>query len=109
MILMSFASIPERDGGEGGWLSVPVAAARLSVVPKTVYRLINNGDLPAYQVSRMIRIRAEDLDCYIESHRIQPGDLAHLFTPHPTPTTDARTPTARRGRDVPPDRRPRDA
>jgi excisionase family DNA binding protein len=88
---------------------VPAAAARLSVVPKTVHRLINNGDLPAYRVSRMIRIRPEDLDRYIESHRIQPGDLAHLFTPRPTSTTDARTRISRRGRDVPPERRPRDA
>ena len=108
MILMSSASIPDqRDGG--GWLGVPAVAARLSVVARTVYRLVNNGELPAYRVSRMIRIRPEDLDRYLESQRIQPGDLDHLCTPHPTPTTDARTPTSRRRRDVPPEGRPRDA
>jgi excisionase family DNA binding protein len=88
---------------------VPAVAARLSVVARTVYRLVNNGELAAYRVSRMIRIRPEDLDRYLESQRIQPGDLDHLCVAQPTPTTDARTRTSRRGRDVPPEGRPRDA
>jgi excisionase family DNA binding protein len=71
---------------------VPAAARRLSIVPKTVHRLINDGELPAYRVSRMIRIRPEDLDRYIESHRIQPGDLAHLFTPPPSAAPDGHAP-----------------
>ena len=87
---------------------MPAVAARLSVVARTVYRLVNNGELPAYRVSRMIRIRPEDLDRYLESQRIQPGDLDHLCTARPAPITHARTPTSRRGRDVPPGGRPRD-
>jgi excisionase family DNA binding protein len=79
------------------------------VVARTVYRLVNKGELPAYRVSRMIRIRTEDFDRYLESQRIQPGDLDHLCAPRPTPTTDARTRTSRRRRDVPPEGRPRDA
>jgi excisionase family DNA binding protein len=88
---------------------VAAVAARLSVVARTVYRLVNNGELSAYRVSRMIRIRPEDLDRYLESQRIQPGDLDHLCTPQRTTTTDARTRTSRRRRDVPPVGRPRDA
>ena len=84
-------------------------AARLSVVARTVYRLVNNGELSAYRVSRLIRIRPEDLDRYLESQRIQPGDLDHLCTARPTPIPHARTPTSRRRRDVPPQGRPRDA
>lgn len=74
---------------------MPAVAARLSVVARTVYRLVNNGELPAYRVSRMIRIRPEDLDRYLESQRIQPGDLDHLCVARPTPMPYARTPTSR--------------
>ena len=69
---------------------MPAVAARLSVVARTVYRLVNNGELPAYRVSRMIRIRPEDLDRYLESQRIRPGDLDHLCTARPTPNPHAR-------------------
>jgi excisionase family DNA binding protein len=88
---------------------VPAVAARLSVVARTVYRLVNNGELPAYRVSRMIRIRPEDLDRYLESNASSPATSTTSCTPQPTPTTDAWTRTSRRRRDVPPEGRPRDA
>jgi excisionase family DNA binding protein len=90
---MILPSIPGNDE-DAGWLSVQAAAWQLAVVPKTIYRLINNDELPAYRVSRMIRIRAEDLDRYIQSQRIQPGELAHLCTPHPAPDPDTRDTTS---------------
>lgn len=60
------------------WLSTPQAAAELGVTPATVYRLINNGDLAAHRIGRVIRIRGEDLDAYLSRTRVPPGGLDHL-------------------------------
>jgi excisionase family DNA binding protein len=48
------------------------------VVARTVYGLINAGQLPGYRIGRVIRVRREDLDRYLESARIKPGALDHL-------------------------------
>jgi excisionase family DNA binding protein len=61
-----------------GWMGVLDAAARLGVTNRTVYRFINDGDLVAYKIGRVIRIQQADLDAFVESTRIQPGSLDHL-------------------------------
>ncbi len=63
-------------GGE--WLGVPGAARYLGVYLRTMYRFINEGEIPAYRFGRVIRIRRSDLDDFLERSRVQPGDLAHL-------------------------------
>jgi len=60
------------------WFRVGDAATRLGVVPKTVYRLIDKGELTGYRIGRVIRIKESDLLAYEASCKIQPGDLAHL-------------------------------
>lgn len=56
------------------WLSTAQAAAILGINTRTLYRLIDAGDVPAYRIGRVIRLqRAHVLD-YIESARITPGE-----------------------------------
>lgn len=44
------------------WLSPTSAARRLRVPVRSILRLINEGELPAYRYAdRIIRIRADDL------------------------------------------------
>jgi excisionase family DNA binding protein len=61
------------------WLSTQDAARRLGVTPRTLYRFIDLGDLPAYRLGRVIRLKADDVDAFIEASRIQPGSLEHLY------------------------------
>ncbi len=63
------------------WMGVPEAAEYLGVVVRTVYRLIDTGDIPAFKVGRVIRMRREDVDAFLESRRIEPGELGHLYQP----------------------------
>lgn len=58
------------------WLSTTEAAQRLGLTPRTIYRLIDAGDLPAYRFGRVIRVRADDLEDFVESCRIEPGTMA---------------------------------
>ena len=44
-------------------------AVILSVSRKTIRRLIGSGDLIAYRVGRLWRIRADDLDAFLASRR----------------------------------------
>jgi len=54
-------------------LTVDEVAEILRVSPSTVYRRIQAGELPAVKLGhRQVRIKREDLDAYIEAHRIEP-------------------------------------
>jgi excisionase family DNA binding protein len=62
-------------------MGVPEAAEYLGVRPRTLYRRIDLGEIPAFKIGRVIRIRKEDVDAFLEAHRIQPGGLSHLYPP----------------------------
>lgn len=61
------------------WLSTQEAARRLGITPRTLYRFIDHGDLPAYRFGRVIRLQAKEVDRFIQSSRIKPGELEHLY------------------------------
>ena len=74
-------STEDLEGRPAGseWLSTQAAAQRLGVTPRTLYRFIDQGELPAYRMGRVIRLKTSEVDAYIESTRIQPGTLEHLY------------------------------
>ena len=61
------------------WLSTPAAAERLGITARTLYRFIDEGQLPAYKFGRVIRLKQTDVDDYIERCRVEPGSMAHLY------------------------------
>ena len=63
------------------WLSTREASARLGVTLRSLYRFIDGGDLAAYKFGRVIRLKGDDVDRFIEACRIAPGDLEHLYPP----------------------------
>jgi excisionase family DNA binding protein len=63
------------------WLSTREASARLGVTLRSLYRFIDGGELAAYKFGRVIRLKGDDVDRFIESCRIAPGDLEHLYPP----------------------------
>ena len=60
-------------------MGAPAVAAHLGVTLRTVYAIIDEGQLPAFKIRRVIRIRREDVDEYLERCRIKPGELRHLY------------------------------
>ena len=62
------------------WLSTADAANRLGINTRTLYRLIDGGEIPAYKFGRVIRVQGKDVEAFIESARVQPGSLEHLYT-----------------------------
>ena len=63
------------------WMSTKEAAEHLGVTLRSLYRFIDAGRLPAYKFGRVIRVKTDDVDRFIESCRITPGDLEHLYPP----------------------------
>ena len=61
------------------WLSTKEAARRLGVTPRTLYRFIDEGLIAGYRFGRVIRLKQSDVDSFIESSRIEPGTLDHLY------------------------------
>jgi excisionase family DNA binding protein len=54
------------------FLSTQEVAKRLNVNPRTVNRMIERGELPAYKVSGVLRIDEQELHTYLEKNRTQP-------------------------------------
>jgi excisionase family DNA binding protein len=61
------------------WLSTKEASLYLGVNLRTLYRFIDEGDLAAYKFGRVIRLRLDDVDNFIDHARIAPGSLEHLY------------------------------
>ena len=61
------------------WLSTNDAASRLGVSLRTLYKFIDEGQLPAYKFGRVIRLQEQEVDTFIASARIEPGTLEHLY------------------------------
>ena len=61
------------------WLNTEEAARRLGITTRTLYRFIDKGDLAAYRFGRVFRIKQADVDVFIESCRVEPGSLSHLY------------------------------
>lgn len=64
---------------EINWLSTKEAARRLGITTRTLYRLIDSGQIPAYKFGRVIRLQESEVDAFIDAARIEPGDLEHLY------------------------------
>lgn len=70
------AVVETSRSGEPLARTVDEAAAALGVSPLTVYRLVNNGDLAAYRISRrLIRIDETALRCYLADRAVGRGDI----------------------------------
>lgn len=69
----------DQSDDEIAWLSTPAAAERLGITPRTLYRFIDEGQLPAFKFGRVIRLKKTDVDAYIESCRVKPGSMSHLY------------------------------
>ncbi len=61
------------------WLSTAEGARRLGVSLRTLYKFIDEGQLPAYKFGRVIRLQELEVDTFISSARIEPGTLEHLY------------------------------
>ena len=57
------------------WLNTVESARRLGITPRTLYRFIDDGKIPAYRFGRVIRLKESEVADFIESCRIQPGTL----------------------------------
>ena len=51
----------------------------MSVSTKTIRRRISDGAIPAYRFGRVIRLKEHEVDAFIDSCRIEPGTLEHLY------------------------------
>lgn len=80
MTLTVTPTTPEGPREASEWLGTTAAAKRLGIAPATLYRLIDAGDLRAYRIGRVVRLRAHDIDDWLERQRIKPGSLGHLHS-----------------------------
>ncbi|MGH9017341.1 MAG: helix-turn-helix domain-containing protein [Acidimicrobiales bacterium] len=71
------------------WMSTKEAAEHLGVTLRSLYRFIDEGMVTAYKFGRVIRLQQGDVDRFIESSRIAPGSLEHLYPELKGPRSDA--------------------
>lgn len=70
------------------WLNTVETARRLGITPRTLYRFIDDGKLPAYRFGRVIRLKESEVAEFIEQCRITPGTLEHPAAPDEVDVTD---------------------
>ncbi|PLS76164.1 MAG: hypothetical protein CYG61_03625 [Actinobacteria bacterium] len=68
------------------WMSTRETSERLGITLRTLYRFIDEGQLPAYKFGRVIRLKEADVEEFIDGARIEPGALEHLY---PEPKKEA--------------------
>jgi excisionase family DNA binding protein len=61
------------------WLSTKEAARKLGITTRTLYKMIDSGQVPAYKFGRVIRLQDAEVDAFIQRARIEPGALEHLY------------------------------
>ena len=61
------------------WMSTKDAAEYLGVTLRSLYRFIDEGALAAYKFGRVIRLKQDDVEKFIDASRITPGSLEHLY------------------------------
>ena len=61
------------------WLNTAETARRLGVTPRTLYRFIDEGQLPAYRFGRVIRLKETEVEEFIDQCRITPGSLDNRY------------------------------
>ena len=61
------------------WLSTREACEELGITLRTLYRIIDEGQLPCYQFGRVYRIKADDVQAFLDGAKVKPGDLSHLY------------------------------
>lgn len=76
------------ESEQTAWMSTAEASRRLGIGLRTLYRLIDEGQLLAYKIGRVIRLRQHEVEEFITGSRIQPGQLEHLY-PEPKSTTSS--------------------
>jgi excisionase family DNA binding protein len=55
--------------------TVKTLAERLAVKPLTIYRLVDQGKLPAVRIGRSIRFDPDAVAAFLDSVRVGPGGL----------------------------------
>ena len=73
-----------RPNGRGPQLlSIPEVCKALGIGKSWTYRRIKSGEIPSVKLGRSVKIKREDLERYLESHRYRP-------TGEPPPDSDLR-------------------
>jgi excisionase family DNA binding protein len=76
---MNHATTTQLDG----FLTTEDVLGYLKTTPRTIYRLIRTGELPAVRVGRQWRFRRSDLDAWVDRQRACAMDSAnqpHLWS-----------------------------
>ena len=66
-------------GRSDPWTEHKGAAEFLGVNLRTLYRFIDEGELPAYKFGRVIRLQQDDVEPSSSGRASQPGTLEHLY------------------------------
>jgi hypothetical protein len=44
-----------------------------------VYAILDSGEIASYRIKQKVRVRAADVEEFLERSKVRPGDLRHLY------------------------------
>jgi excisionase family DNA binding protein len=78
---------PAGDEASPRWFTTKQAATYLGIIPRTLYRLIDSGELPAYRFGRVIRLQGDEIDVSSTRPASNPAPSAISTAKPPTSST----------------------
>ena len=65
------------------WLNTKSAAAMLGITPRTLYKLVDQGQVPGHRMCPVLRFTRSDIDEATVNFSIYPGSLQPLHQDAP--------------------------
>ncbi len=62
---------------EGFFLDIKQISLYLNIKPSLTYALVESKEIPHYRVGRLIRFKKEEVDRWIEGHKVPGFDTKH--------------------------------
>ena len=93
--VLRFPAVTKSTGDQ--WLGVPTLAEELGVTLRTLYRLLDSGQLPSYRIGRVIRIRRVDVEAFRGRTAGNCGEPRRACSPVEHPEANAEMLSAQRG------------
>ena len=81
----AYIQLSENEAIPQQMIGTTIAARRLGITVRTLYRFINEGMIPGFKVGRSVKLRESDVAGFIVNAKIEPGSLSHL---HSFPRSD---------------------
>lgn len=69
-----------KETQKENYLTIDEVSAYLSLKPKTLYALVESGEIPHYRISDLIRFKKDEIEAWMEGNRVGEKAVMNAYT-----------------------------